>query len=68
MELLLRISYTIGVYMLTEIYTPGFLTTSQEYSKDTATLGRIDLKKLLSLRESLHVSPKLLGSLFNLKR
>ena len=42
MELLLRISYTIGVYMLTEIYTPGFLTTSQEYSKDTATLGRIE--------------------------
>lgn len=41
MELLLKISYTVGVHMLTEIYTPGFLKTSQEYSKDTATLGRV---------------------------
>lgn len=50
MELLLKISYTIGVYMLTEIYTPGFLTTSQENSKDTATLGRIDFKKAIKLK------------------
>lgn len=51
MELSLKISDTVGVYILTEIYTPGFLKTSQKYSTDIATLGRVVLKKLLSCSE-----------------